>query len=255
MKSRNLLNKAKVWLTITKNLALNLGQLRNYRKCQYLSDRQTLLYLKDHQIGITRFGDGEAGYLSGYSFSHQKQNPDLRIKLVEILKTYDHKSPFLIGFPYDIFFNRYVERNTSKNYWNSAKYSLLPYVKKEYAYGSAFCFRLPIVIDDDKKEYAQFFISLFLNKDIIFVGRAEPYPGLISPKCMIKTPPTDAYDEYDQLKETITKRTKEFENPCVLLSCGITATALSADLNRLGILAYDVGLCFTHRLAKFIKSS
>jgi len=255
MNSIDLLKKAKVWLVIAKNLSLNLGQLRNQYKCRFFSDRETLIFLKEHPVGITRFGDGELGYLSGYSFPHQKQDPVLRKKLLEILKTYNDNSHFLIALPYDILFKRYQERNAEKTGWNASRFSLLPYIKNRSVYGSAFCFRIRNVIDQDKKEYIDILFSLLSNKDVIFVGGGEPHPGLISFERFIKTPPTDAFDEYFDLLKNIKNSVREVKNPCVVLSCGITATALSAELNNMGILSYDVGLCFSRTLANFIKSS
>jgi hypothetical protein len=245
--------KVIVWLNIFKNLGINLLRLNNFAQARFLTDRETLIWLKEKNIGITRFGDGELSYLSGYSFQHQKQEPVLRKKLKKILTTYNHNSPFLLALPYDICFNEHQKRNLPKTVWNSAKFSLLPYIKREHVYGSAFCFRISIVLDEEKNEYAKILLQLFRDKEIMYVGSGEPFPGLISPRYFIKTQPTNAFDEYYQLIEIINKRAKEFENPCVLLSCGITATALSAELNSMGILSYDVGLCFTHRLAKYIE--
>jgi hypothetical protein len=244
--------KALVWLTIAKNLGRNLHRLRNYTQAQFLTDRQTLLLIKEKNVGISRFGDGELSYLSGYSFPHQKQDAVLRKKLIEILENYHEASPYLIGLPYDILFNQHQKRNLPETVWNSAKYSLFPYVQHKRVYGSAFCFRMMTVLDEDKKEYAKILLSLFEEKDIIFVGGGEPFPGLIQVKAFIRTPPANAFDKYYELLADIHEKVKSFNHPRVLLSCGITATALSAELNTMGIPAYDVGLCFTKRLAPFI---
>lgn len=247
--------KLRVWLTIVKNLTLNVNNLKNYAECIFLSDRQTLLFLKEQRIGISRFGDGELSYLSGYSFPHQKQNPILRKKLITILKTYHQDTPFLVALPYEICINQHQKRNLPRTNWNSAKYSLLPYINKKQTYGSPFCFRMLSVIDDDKHDYAELLINLFKEKDVIYVGGIEPFPGLIHVRRFIKSKPVHAFDEYEQLMENILISVKESENPCVLLSCGITATALSADLNHKGVLSYDVGLCLTRRLYPFLNSS
>jgi hypothetical protein len=192
------IRKAIVWLTIAKNLGLNLHNLRNYTQARFLSDRQTLLFLKENNVGITRFGDGELSYLSGYSFPRQKQDAVLRKKLIEILANYHEAPPYLVGLPYDILFNQHQKRNLPKAVWNSAKYSLFPYVQKKI-YGSAFCFRIMAVLDEDKKEYVKILLSLFEEKDIIFVGGGEPFPGLIQVKAFIQTPMANAFDEYYKL--------------------------------------------------------
>jgi hypothetical protein len=246
------IRKAIVWLTIAKNLGLNLHRLRNYTQARFLTDRQTLLLLKEKDVGITRFGDGELSYLSGYSFPHQKQNPDLRKKLMSILTGYDKSCLFLVALPHDIFFNAHQARNLPPSAWHSAKYSLMPLINKGQVYGSAFCFRMMTVLDEDKKEYAKLLFSLFEGRDLIFVGGGEPFPGLIQIKTFIQTPRANAFDEYYKLLADIQDQAKSLNNPRVLLSCGITATALSVELNAMGIPAYDVGLCFTKRLAPFV---
>jgi hypothetical protein len=123
---------------------------------------------KRKNIGITRFGDGELSYLSGYSFQHQKQESVLRKKLKKILTTYNHNSPFLLALPYDICFNEHQKRNLPKTVWNSAKFSLLPYIKREHVYGSAFCFRISTVLDEEKNEYAKILLQLFRDKEETF---------------------------------------------------------------------------------------
>lgn len=86
------------------------------------------------------------------------------------------------------------------------------------------------------------------------MGGGEPYPKLIDMKCYIRTPTQNAYDEYERLLKEIRKNITNFNNPIVVLSCGITATALAAEVNEWGITAYDVGLCFTRKLAAVLNT-
>jgi len=245
--------KLRVWLTIVKNLTINVRNLRNYKKGHFLSDRQTLLFLKENRVGITRFGDGELGFLSGYSFSHQKQNPVLRKKILQILKTDEHNSHLLVALPYDVLFNRYKERNTVKIGWNAAKYSLIPHISKKETYGSAFCFRIDNVIDENKSDYVKLLSSLFEKKDIIFVGGNEPIQDFIPISYFIRTPSNNAFDNYNEILNSIQQKAVQLKNSLVLLSCGITATALAFDLNQRGILSYDVGFLFTRHLRTYCE--
>jgi hypothetical protein len=107
------------------------------------------------------------------------------------------------------------------------------------------------VVDDDKANYAALLKSLFTGRDIILVASADPVPGLISPCVTIKAPANHAFDAYGSLRDRIEKSAAAFSQPLVLLSLGITATALAADLNRAGILAYDLGFCLTRYLKPF----
>ncbi len=98
-------------------------------------------------------------------------------------------------------------------------------------------------------------LSSFDGKEIIYVGNGEPYPGLIHWSSLIQTPPQNAYSESQRILQSIEKQLKNTKNPIVVFSCGITATALSAEVNAIGVQALDVGLCFTKRLAAMLNGN
>lgn len=246
---RGLLAKTGAWTRIFCNLACRPQCIVGVRGSTFLGDRQTLLFLMNCQKGIVRFGDGEAAYLAGYSFSHQTQDERLRRKLITILREYDEHSSALVAIPHDLVYERNHEaRRTKKGYWRAARWALLPYLKDGVTYGSAFCFRSGLVIDDDIRSYVALLISLLLGKDIIYVGSDEGCSDIVPMCSIVRVPKQNAFSHYEDIRASVIREAGKYRQPVVMASCGITATALAWELNREGVLAYDVGMIFGKRL-------
>lgn len=238
-----------MWARIALTLVARARHLGNYRSCRFLSDRETIDYLRKERKGIVRFGDGEASYLAGYSFPHQREEPALRERLKQLLLEYGDTSPALVAIPHDLVFGkRFEDRKTSKRYWNAARYALMPYIKKGRTYGSAFCFRVNHVVDPDLRSYVAGLMELFRGEDLIVATSGDAYRGVVEPQEVVSVPKENAFARYADIKASIMEKARGYDTPLVLVSCGITATALAWELNRLGIRAYDVGLLFSKRL-------
>lgn len=243
------LTKPSVWTRIFYNLACHPRCIVDVKRSVFLNDRQTLVCLMEGRKGIVRFGDGEAGYLAGYSFSHQTQDERLRRKLIAILREYDEVSRALVAIPHDLVYEQNFDaRNAQKKHWRAARWALLPHVKGGVTYGSAFCFRSGLVIDDDIRSYVALLISLFLGKDIIHVGSDEGCSDIVPICSIVRVPKQNAFSHYEDIRASVIREAGKYRQPVVMASCGITATALAWELNREGVLAYDVGMIFGKRL-------
>ena len=117
--------------------------------------------------------------------------------------------------------------------------------KKNQKYGSAFCFRVTEVIDNDMKSYINLVESLFLNRDIIYVGPLEgknPHiPNFIIPKKILRIPKKNAFEKFEEIIGQIKNICKNYQDPLVVIVGGVTASAISYDLNMLNITCYDFG--------------
>lgn len=243
------LKKTDIWTRIICNLAGHPGSIVGAKRSTFLGERQTLMFLLENGKGIVRFGDGEAGYIAGYSYPHQKQVEVLRRKLISILRNYSGDSRALVAIPHDLVYEqKYDSRKTRKEHWRAARWALRPYVKDGETYGSAFCFRVGLVIDDDIKSYVDLLASIFRGKDVIYVGNDEGCGGLVPMTSLVKVPKQNAFSNYEAIKSSVVREAARFSQPVVMASCGITATALAWELNAEGILAYDVGLIYGKRL-------
>lgn len=241
------IQKMKVWSRIGARLAMNPTSLSApLSDFDFLSDEETIAYLKRADRGIVRFGDGELNYISGYAAIHQHQDPGLQQKLKNILEEYDGTQNYLLALPLDLLLSdNYRERNTRPQNWHAPKYTALPFLKKHITYGSPFCFRSSDVISNNKTRYKRDVQDLFKDKNIIYVGNQRQLKtSFINPTKSVLIPGQDAYRNYDRLKTEILQKAESLKNPFVVISGGVTATVLSAELNAKGVLSYDTGSLF-----------
>ncbi|GEM_PF-3606794 len=239
--------KLKVWLRIIFNLLLKPWKLFiSINDFNFLSDEQTISFLKENKVGIVRYGSGENGYLSGYPRPHQKHDKSLEKKIRNILLGYKNnlnKNKYIIAIPLDVILGDALEkRNCQRKVWRGAsKFAIFPFLKNNHTYGSPFCFRLGNVICNDKKKYISLIGELFDDKDIIYVGPEENFESMFTPVKFIKIPAKDVFDNFDELKKEIKKEIEKYKKPLVIITAGVAATAMSAELNDEGILTYDAG--------------
>ena len=238
--------KVKIGVRICWRLLKNPSALTlSFEDFHFLSDRETLLYLKEKGVGIARFGDGDLGYLVGRFLPYQHYDDMLQKKLAEILTEYGQNGSFLAAMSLDLIFGiGHEKRGTTLERWKTIKYVALPFLKKHHTYGSPFCFRMDNVIDDNKETYKTLLLSLFEGKDIIYVGNVKEFVNILKPVKVIDIPSRHVFSRYNDLLKEIMNTAIRFEYPLVLLVAGATATVLSVDLNKRGILTYDIGTSF-----------
>lgn len=223
---------------------------------RFLSDRETLLYLKEKGVGIVRFGDADLRHLAGGSMWNQKYSVELRRRLAEVLSGYTKDATFLVALPLDLFFGgekAYRRRGASPKRWRALNYAALPFLKRNHVYGSPFCFKNINMTDADKQEHIAMIRNLFENRDVIYMGNtkhAEDILDIVAPRESIAVPFANAFDSYEDLLKKAVQAAEKFANPVVLLTASSTATILSADLNKRGILAYDIGVPFPKKSKK-----
>lgn len=224
--------------------------LYEYRQ---LSDDESLDFLlKNRNIGIVRFGNSELTYAAGGLKDNQKQNASLRRKLVHILKAHHEMKSYAVGLPLDATIMSHASsRKVTQSIWKGTPKDVVQlYAKKDYVYLSPFLFRLRDVVTADMQQYINKLRALFADRDIIYVGpksgrNSDIWDG-IQPKRIIYVPESNAYDLFDQIKEEVKQEAIQFDCPLVLIVAGITATALSAELNEFGLPTYDLGQLSRH---------
>lgn len=236
------LTKLVAWSRIVSRLALSPGKLKaSFTDFHFLSDQETIQYLKDTGKGIVRYGDGELNFTAGYPAIHQTQNPTLRTKLTQILKEYDGTQPYLLALPLDLLLTgNFAERNSTPENWRAPKYAALPFLKKKVPYGSPFCFRLQDTITTDKEGYIKNINSLFNNREIIYIGPKHASPP-VTARHVIQIPGRDAFTNYSDILHEVQRAVADIPNPRIMIAGGVTATVLSAELNAKGVQTYDTG--------------
>ena len=209
------------------------------------TDRETILHLKKNpKIGIIRHGNSELGFLIGNSPKTQKYNKKLKNLLVETFKNYNSitNKKYILAIPLD-----FSKRKNLPNWYpgKGAKLAMKLLVSKKQIYGSPFCFRIFDVLDEDIEDYIILVKSLFLNRDIIYVGplvgENEKLPNFIKPVEVLKIPEKDAFEKFDDIVSQIKKLYNNYKDPIVVVVGGLTASVISYKLNMSNITCYDFG--------------
>lgn len=232
------------------------SSLDNLIRKNALSDRETILFLKQNpRTGIIRFGNSELGIIIGNSPKTQSYNQNLKNRLIKICNDYDffNYKRYLIGFPLDT-------KNRGVPSWypgRGAKWVMRFLIKKRQKYASSHCFRISEVVDDDMNGYIGLIKSLFLNREIVYVGPLEgknfDIPKFIAPKKILKIPEKNAFEKVEIIITQIKNICKNYKNPLVVVVGGITACAISYELNISNITCYDFGQ-YERLYKKYIKS-
>lgn len=233
--------------------AIACTQKIGLREYQQLSDDETIDFLlKNKNVGIVRFGNSELSYIAGNDIKHQVQDERLRSKLVYILQNHSAIKSYRVGLPLDatILFGT-SNRRIVESLWSSTpRHVVQIYAKNKYVYLSPFVFRLKNVVTEDKKKYINYLAALFDGRDVIYVGPSAGRNSQVWNKIVVKEfisiPEKNAFNIFDEIKLDVTRRSQKYTNPLVLIVAGITATALSSELNESGILAYDLGQMTRH---------
>lgn len=222
-----------------------LKQKRYREKARFLSHAE-FLRQADEKSTI-RFGDGEIGLLHYSQIHYQKFDPELRLKLLEIIKNYTADANYLIGLPL------YTTLENTKAYeiskekiflWMPVKITFRLLFNKKMKY-----FDQHIFYRHGKAK--EFFLEKSKDKKVVIVTRKEtleaikshPVASSIPYLVLIESPGEHAFDCYLDLESDIRKAVgTDTKNCVVFLGCGPAGKVIAYDLSKEGILCHDIGL-------------
>jgi hypothetical protein len=237
-------NRMTVWGTIGYHLAENPNKVTYlYEDIEFLSPWETLEYLLENEVGIARYGDAELQYVCGLSTNNEDHSTFLSSKLRNIASSYNSKTyneEYLLGMP----LSRVWGEQANQSYWSKMhKYSMQSLIKKGALYGSSICFRpkRDELRQKDRSECIDKIESIFYEKDVIYIADKNRLNDHIGVEKFIEIPPRNAWKNYEKLKRVVVTQVNNYQECVVLVSAGSTGCALSAELNRSGILTYDIG--------------
>ena len=222
-----------------------------------ISDRETLLYLKKNpKTGIIRYGNSELGLIIGNSPKTQIFNKDLRDKLVKSCQNYNSATmnKYLLALPLDSLILKNKKKRGIPEWYpgRGASLAMRFLAKKNQLYASPHCFRIIDVYDNNIDEYVRLVESLFVNREVIYVGpmqgKNSEIPEFLKPLEFLKIPERNAFEKFHEILQDIKKLCEKYENPLVVMVGGTTASAISYELNLSNITCYDFGQY--HRLYK-----
>ena len=227
-----------------------------YPEPNILNDIETLKLIKEKNLSLSRFGDGELCLMRGIGIKFQEANKNLAKRLSVIANEENEKH--IVALPYMV-----SHLKESKEFLSDASYKFwrrtLLYSKGFYnkffhrsIYGDTNLSRFYIERKDknERGEYVELLKSLFINQKLFFVEGKNTHLGVDNdlfgnisiPEAQCRRficPSKNAFEKYDQILNGILARVNKDE--MIILSVGPTATLLSRDLAVAGYRALDLG--------------
>lgn len=219
------------------------------KKIKVMDMQETLAYIRDKEISIARFGDGEVDIMTGRSIPYQDYNDKLAEKLKEIVTIPDNEK-LLVCLP-DVFERRERYTNECNSFWNAHLDQYKDFYQKILSgakhYGSTFLSR-PYIDLADKSPSGKHFQNLkdfFADKNILIVEGVYSRSGMGNDLFQraksverIICPSRNAYGKYEKILDAIRRHGS---NKLILLMLGPTAKVLACDLAFEGYWAVDIG--------------
>ena len=222
------------------------GVLHN--KIQVHSIDETIDELLHTEKSMVRFGDGEIVMIKGGDLMLQKASPEIADGLKEIL-SYQHDD-LLVTIP-GIFDGLSDHHKASRQFWQDhllfCRKTYETYCNPNRVYYTTFVSRC-YYFAKDRTPCDMWFAKIrkiWENRDVVIVEGSRTHNGvgndlLDTAKSIerIICPPSDAYSAIPQILEVCTAYGKE---RLFLLSAGVAAKFLAAELFRQGYRVLDIG--------------
>lgn len=264
------LNKIKKIMAFTILPVLKLWnslQIKKY-KINVLDTLSSLQKLKENELSISRFGDGEFDLINGKSLIFQNYSYQIASRLKEILEVSENLPNLKVAIPCSYMhlteFNKKSQLFWIMYYKNNRK-KLYEMFDKNYLYLDSQITRIYINRKNYKlsKKYFDIWKQIWNGKDILIVEGEKSCFGVgndlfINTKSIkrILCPAENAFNCYEKILTCIKENA---QGKLILLVLGPTATILSYDLAKDGIRAIDTGNMdmeyewFTCKASKKIK--
>ncbi len=228
---------------------LFLRRFRKLRKLKIANNVETVRYIIENRVSVSRFGDGEIAVIMGCDTDFQIANQVISCKLREILTSDNHNCIICLPYAWKRLFSfKYQAFEYWSSYLNKNLDSLiLPAVdfNKKYFDSTFTRFYIDYRTGKNAKRIVPLIKKIWENQDVCIIeGRYsrlgvgnDLFDNSLSVSRII-CPETNAFDVYDGIinqAESLPKST------LVLIALGMTATCLAYDLSQLGYWAIDIG--------------
>lgn len=210
---------------------------------------ETMDMLLSTDCSMSRFGDGEYKVMVGGKNGFQKSDPELAVRLREVLLKCD--TPGLLVCVPNVVKEMEIRSDAAKRFWQGfmADYgaSWTSMLKQDGKYYNAHVTRLYMdyLKPELSKKWYERIQELWKEKDLLIVEGEKTRMGagndlLAGAKSIRRCicPSHSAFSEYDKILQTVRSIWK---GELVLIALGQTATVLAYDLHSSGIRALDVG--------------
>lgn len=226
----------------------NIYLRKNRWRPKVLSADETIDLVKEKNLSVIRFGDGEISLIDGLDLGFQKYDRNLAEMLEMIIKT--DLDGLLITVP-DIWGKLDWQEDYAYRFGVHSVYryghvwrSLL---SDKRIYGNTGMTRFYLGVKDKSRAGLMFkkLFSIWEGKDVALIEGEKSRLGVgndmfnkVKSLQRILCPPENAFDKYDAIKNEAMKISKD---KLILLSLGPTAKVLAYDLFLLGYRVIDIG--------------
>jgi hypothetical protein len=215
---------------------LNYKQHSAYPQVKTIDE--TIDKLVSGNLSLARYGDGEFLLCLDRPISFQKNNKELRKRLVEILTTPNNPHCLIAISEFR------TERLTPfwKQFWFENIEDIATMLIPSATYYNQ------SVTREVKLHHIEKMKTIWDNRFVIFVvGKGSRFDvqhelfSAISGSSVLFGLPVNAWDNYDDLLKEVTTEAGKHSQPLVICALGPTATAMAFDLSLKGIQALDLG--------------
>tara|TARA_B100000795_G_scaffold269145_1_gene257727 strand:+ start:9423 stop:10325 length:903 start_codon:yes stop_codon:yes gene_type:complete len=214
-----------------------------------LSIDETLDKIIKDKVSICRFGDSEFLYIiDKLNLPYQKQLPELRDKMIEILRS-NHPT-ILIGLPIGYFSLDNLKKDAVKT-WRSQISWIYPrlrkYLPKNKIFYNASMTRLYIDYIDNSQSsyYFKKVMKIWEGREVVILEGEKSRLGvgnnLFENSKSIVRILAPAHNSYDKVNEILTEAFKQPKEILFLIAMGPTAKVLAYELALKGFQAVDIG--------------
>lgn len=214
-----------------------------------INTTDTLNYIIQNRVSVSRFGDGELSLVKGNGIAFQKSNDRLREIFLKILV--EENPNHLACLPYSLIDRSNLKDNASKywqKYFEENYFSFIAYLNLDKVYYDALITRLYIDVANKDLSERQFQLlkQVWRDKDLLVIegkqsrlGVGNDLFGDARSLRRIIAPAENAFDFYDDILNYVAGSIQK--DILILIALGPTATALAWDLSKLGYWAMDIG--------------
>lgn len=220
-----------------------------FRKLKIKNSLESINYIIENKCSVSRYGDGELDVIWGGSRGFQKPDPQLAIRLKDILSS--SLPNHIVCLPYPFLYSSNL-RSSSDKFWsyyvgmNVKKLQDVIDLKKQYFDTEISRFYIDYADRSNCYKQIELLKKIWGNRDIIIVEGSLTASGIgndlfDSAKSIrrIICPAENAFSKYNTILNTVISKANI--NDLILISLGMTATVLAYDLAKEGYQAIDLG--------------
>jgi hypothetical protein len=218
---------------------------------QVMNEWHTLAMVRQMDLSLSRYGDGEIKIMMGQSIKSQEANIGLAKRLRQVAQ--DPSDSVLVCIP------RIFEGIPAHKLGFWERYSTDPerlrFFRGDRVYGSAFVTRPDHFVELDHPTYWNLWRSIWNARPVLFLrgvagdGREPHHYGMLdnaSSLKMLGIPPSNAWAWRKSIYNTCMAWHRDCPDGLVVMAAGATATVLCHQLGEAGVQAIDAGHVFRY---------